>query len=96
MLEEFKELIARHPQLVRDIDNIREDSHGNIIYTYDGFIDCAIINDGAEFGDWGDTCQLEIDAYLDGIYDARNIRWFPTLEELVETMAEEVNPELMA
>jgi hypothetical protein len=93
MLKEFKALIAKHEYLKDDIDNIREDSNGNIIYTYNGIMDCAVINDGGQFGEWGDTSMFEVDAWCEGIYSGRDIRWFDTLEELVATIAEDVNPE---
>jgi hypothetical protein len=95
MLEQFKALISKHQYLKNDIDNIREDEHSNIIYTYNGIMDCAVINDGAQFGDWGDTCAAEIDAWCAGATGGRNIRWFNTLEELVATIAEEVDPDFL-
>ena len=93
MLEEFKTLIAKQEFLKDDIDNIREDSHGNIIYTYNGIMNCAIINDGSQFGEWSDTNEDEIDGWLEGEVSGRDIRWFDTLEELVAAIAEELNPE---
>ena len=93
MLKEFKALIAKHEYLKDDIDNIREDSHGNIIYTYNGIMDCAVINDGGQFSEWADTNEHIVDAWCKGKEIDRNIRWFDTLEELVATIAEDVNPE---
>lgn len=89
MLEEFKALIALHPILVSDIDNVREDEHSNVLYDYDGFLTCAIVNTGAEFIDIGDVHPDDVVARSNGA----GARRFDSLEELVTAIAEEVNPD---
>jgi len=89
MLEEFKALIANYPHLATDIDNIREDEHSNVLYDYIGIMTCAVVNTGAEFGDIADTHPTEIIVRA----EQPTTRWFNTLEELVATIAAEVDPE---
>ena len=93
MLDQFRALISQYYYLRDDIDNIREDAHGNIIYTYNGIMDCAVILDGSEFGDWGDTCAAEIESWSKGLSSTDRCRWYSTLEELVATIAQEADPD---
>lgn len=92
MLNQFQALISQYHYLKNDVDHIYEDAHGNIIFTYDGIMDCALIRQGSKIGIWSDTCAAEIDAWSKGLTNA-NCRWFSTLEELVATIAREVDPD---
>ena len=89
MFEEFKALVAQYPLFAQDIDNIREDEQSNVLYDYNGIMTCAVVNTGAEFGD---ICDVHPDAVVARTAQPTT-RWFNTLEELVSTLAEEMDPD---
>lgn len=93
MLEQFKALITEYKYLKDDIDNICEDPHGNLVYTYNGFMDCVVIVQNGRYGDIGDVNRNAVKNNPD--VELHRARWFDSLKELVATVASEVDPDFL-
>lgn len=85
----IEKMFSKYEFIGPQIDNIRI-VNGHVMYTYDGMMECAILFKNSLFGDIADTTEHDVKY---GTYNDQNVRWFPTLDKLLETINAEANPD---
>ena len=55
LIEQFTAEVAKYDTLAKMVENVREDSDGDVFYEYDGSFTCEVCYDG-DYLDWGDVC----------------------------------------